>query len=121
MEYRPLEGYVVAISPFNFTAIGYEFSLSLSLSLHFLSFTDSSLLFSANLSSSPALMGNVILWKPASTAILSNWIIFKVLREAGLPDGVINFLPGSGALIGDVRELEERRELREGVNELVSE
>eukprot|EP01114_Cavostelium_apophysatum_P021307 TRINITY_DN739_c0_g1_i3.p1 TRINITY_DN739_c0_g1~~TRINITY_DN739_c0_g1_i3.p1 ORF type:complete len:327 (-),score=66.58 TRINITY_DN739_c0_g1_i3:14-994(-) len=78
VEYRPLEGYVVAISPFNFTAIG------------------------ANLPTAPAMMGNVVLWKPASTSILSNWIIFKVLREAGLPDGVINFLPGSGAVIGDV-------------------
>lgn len=78
VQYRPLEGYVVAISPFNFTAIG------------------------ANLPTSPALMGNVVLWKPASTAILSNWVIFKVLKEAGLPDGVINFIPGSGAVIGDV-------------------
>lgn len=78
MEYRPLEGYVVAISPFNFTAIG------------------------ANLPTSPALMGNVVLWKPASTAVLSNYIIFKVLKEAGLPDGVINFLPGSGRVIGDI-------------------
>jgi len=78
VEYRPLEGYVVAISPFNFTAIG------------------------ANLPTAPAIMGNVVLWKPASTAILSNWILFKVLREAGLPDGVINFIPGSGALIGEI-------------------
>ncbi|EGG18925.1 putative delta-1-pyrroline-5-carboxylate dehydrogenase [Cavenderia fasciculata] len=77
VEYRPLEGYVVAISPFNFTAIG------------------------ANLPSSPALMGNVVLWKPASTAILSNYIVFKAFRDAGLPDGVIQFLPGSGRLIGD--------------------
>jgi len=78
VEYRPLEGYVVAISPFNFTAIG------------------------ANLPTAPAIMGNVVLWKPASTSILSNWVIFKVLKEAGLPDGVINFLPGSGAVIGDI-------------------
>ncbi|EFA77051.1 putative delta-1-pyrroline-5-carboxylate dehydrogenase [Heterostelium album PN500] len=78
VEYRPLEGYVVAISPFNFTAIG------------------------ANLPSSPALMGNVVLWKPASTAILSNYIVFKAFREAGLPDGVIQFLPGSGRLVGDI-------------------
>lgn len=78
VEYRPLEGYVVAISPFNFTAIG------------------------ANLPTSPAIMGNVVLWKPASTSILSNYIIFKVLREAGVPDGVINFVPGSGAVIGEV-------------------
>jgi len=77
-EYRPLEGYVVAISPFNFTAIG------------------------GNLPTAPAMMGNVVLWKPASTSILSNWVLFKVLREAGLPDGVINFIPGSGAVIGDV-------------------
>jgi 1-pyrroline-5-carboxylate dehydrogenase len=78
VEYRPLEGYVVAISPFNFTAIG------------------------ANLPASPALMGNVVLWKPASTAILSNYLVFQALREAGLPDGVINFLPGSGAVIGNI-------------------
>lgn len=77
-EYRPLEGYVVAISPFNFTAIG------------------------ANLPTAPAIMGNVVLWKPASTAVLSNWIVFKALREAGLPDGVINFIPGAGRVIGDV-------------------
>jgi len=78
MEYRPLEGYVVAISPFNFTAIG------------------------TNLPTSPAMMGNVVLWKPASTAILSNYIFFKIMQEAGLPDGVINFLPGPGNLIGEV-------------------
>eukprot|EP01133_Synstelium_polycarpum_P019068 gene19068-22833_t len=77
-EYRPLEGYVVAISPFNFTAIG------------------------ANLPSAPALMGNVVLWKPASTAILSNYIVYQAFREAGLPDGVINFLPGPGRLVGDI-------------------
>jgi 1-pyrroline-5-carboxylate dehydrogenase len=77
-EYRPLEGYVVAISPFNFTAIG------------------------TNLPTSAAIMGNVVLWKPSSTAILSNYIFFKILREAGLPDGIINFLPGSGSLIGEV-------------------
>lgn len=78
VEYRPLEGYVVAISPFNFTAIG------------------------ANLPTSPAIMGNVVLWKPASTAILSNWVFFQALREAGLPDGVIQFVPGSGRLVGDI-------------------
>lgn len=78
LSYELQEGYVVAISPFNFTAIG------------------------GNLPTSPALMGNVVLWKPASTAILSNYIFFKVMQEAGLPDGVINFLPGSGAVIGEV-------------------
>ncbi|KAK5581559.1 hypothetical protein RB653_001595 [Dictyostelium firmibasis] len=77
VEYRPLEGYVVAISPFNFTAIG------------------------ANLPSAPALMGNVVLWKPASTAVLSNWIVYKAFLEAGLPAGVIQFIPGSGRLVGD--------------------
>jgi len=77
MEYRPLEGFVFAISPFNFTAIG------------------------ANLSSSPALMGDVVLWKPASTAAYSSYWTLKLLEEAGLPPGVINFLPGSGAAVGD--------------------
>jgi len=77
-EYRALEGYVVAISPFNFTAIG------------------------ANLPTAPALMGNVVLWKPASTSVLSNWIVFKALRMAGLPDGVIQFVPGAGRVIGEI-------------------
>lgn len=77
VEYRPLEGFVVAISPFNFTAIG------------------------GNLSSAPALMGNVVLWKPSSSAILSNYIIHNVLMEAGLPDGVIQFIPGPSASTAD--------------------
>eukprot|EP01101_Sappina_pedata_P006903 TRINITY_DN3540_c0_g2_i1.p1 TRINITY_DN3540_c0_g2~~TRINITY_DN3540_c0_g2_i1.p1 ORF type:complete len:570 (+),score=208.90 TRINITY_DN3540_c0_g2_i1:54-1763(+) len=77
MEYRPLEGYVVAISPFNFTAIG------------------------GNLACAPALMGNVVLWKPSQTAALSNYTIFKILKEAGLPDGVIQFIPADGPLVGD--------------------
>jgi 1-pyrroline-5-carboxylate dehydrogenase len=77
LEYRPLEGFVFAISPFNFTAIG------------------------ANLIGSPALMGDVVLWKPASTAALSSYWTLKLLEEAGLPPGVVNFLPGSGAEVGD--------------------
>jgi len=77
VEYRPLEGYVLAISPFNFTAIG------------------------ANLVGAPAIMGNVVLWKPARTALLSNWIIYQVLKEAGLPDGVIQFLPSDGSVTGE--------------------
>jgi 1-pyrroline-5-carboxylate dehydrogenase len=72
-----LEGFVYAISPFNFTAIA------------------------CNLNISPVLMGNVTIWKPATTAILSNYYLMKVLQEAGVPDGVINFLPGSGAVISD--------------------
>jgi len=77
MEYRPLEGFVFAVSPFNFTAIA------------------------GNLTSSAALMGNVVLWKPASTAMLSAYYLMRMWQEAGLPDGVINMLPGSGAVIGD--------------------
>ena len=77
VEYRPLEGFVFAVSPFNFTSIG------------------------ANLPVAPALMGNVVLWKPASTALLSNYYIMKVLQAAGLPDGVINFVPGRGASVGN--------------------
>jgi 1-pyrroline-5-carboxylate dehydrogenase len=78
LEYRPLEGFVFAISPFNFTAIG------------------------ANLTSSPALMGDVVLWKPASTAAYSSYWTLKLFEEAGLPPGVVNFIPGSGAAVGDV-------------------
>jgi 1-pyrroline-5-carboxylate dehydrogenase len=77
MEYRPLEGFVFAISPFNFTAIG------------------------ANLSTSPALMGDVVLWKPASTAAYSAYWTMRLLEEAGLPPGVINLVFGSGAAVGD--------------------
>jgi 1-pyrroline-5-carboxylate dehydrogenase len=70
MDHRPLEGFVYAITPFNFTAIG------------------------GNLPTAPALMGNVALWKPAHSALLSNYYVMKVLEEAGLPPGVINFIPG---------------------------
>jgi 1-pyrroline-5-carboxylate dehydrogenase len=77
LEYRPLEGFVYAVSPFNFTAIG------------------------GNLSTSPALMGGVAVWKPASSAMLSAYYVFKVLEAAGLPPGVINFLPGSAGMITD--------------------
>jgi 1-pyrroline-5-carboxylate dehydrogenase len=77
LEYRPLEGFVFAVTPFNFTSIG------------------------GNLPTAPALMGNVVLWKPASTAILVGYHIMRLLQEAGLPDGVINFVPGSGAAVGD--------------------
>ena len=77
LEYRALEGFVFAVSPFNFTSIA------------------------GNLPSAPALMGNVVLWKPASSSVYSGYFIMKLLREAGLPDGVINFLPGSGGEVGD--------------------
>ena len=77
MEYRPLEGFVFAVTPFNFTAIA------------------------GNLPLAPALCGNVALWKPATSSIYSSYFIMKVLKEAGMPDGVINFLPGSGADVGD--------------------
>src|SRR6476660_2439379 len=77
MEYRPLEGFVFAISPFNFTAIG------------------------ANLTTSPALMGNTVVWKPASTQALSAWYTMRLLEEAGLPPGVINLVFGPGAELGD--------------------
>ncbi len=76
MEYRPLEGFVFAVSPFNFTSIG------------------------GNLSSAPALMGNTIVWKPASTASLGAHYVMRLMQAAGLPDGVINLVHGSGATIG---------------------
>jgi len=78
MDHRPLEGFIYAITPFNFTAIG------------------------GNLPTTPAILGNVAIWKPASTAILSNWYVFKLLEAAGLPPGVINFLPGSAAQVSDL-------------------
>jgi 1-pyrroline-5-carboxylate dehydrogenase len=75
MDYRPLEGFVYAITPFNFTAIG------------------------GNLPTAPALMGNAVVWKPSATATLSNWHFFRLLQEAGLPPGVINFLPGDSIAV----------------------
>jgi 1-pyrroline-5-carboxylate dehydrogenase len=78
MEYRPLEGFVYAVSPFNFTAIG------------------------GNLAGAPALMGNAVIWKPASTAMLSGYYVMRLLEEAGLPPGGINFGPGDAAQISDV-------------------
>jgi 1-pyrroline-5-carboxylate dehydrogenase len=77
LEYRPLEGFVFAVTPFNFTAI------------------------SGNLPSAPALMGNTVVWKPASTAAFSAYFVMRLLQEAGLPDGVINLVYGPGATIGD--------------------
>jgi 1-pyrroline-5-carboxylate dehydrogenase len=76
MEYRPLEGFVFAVSPFNFTAIG------------------------GNLPTAPALMGNTAVWKPAEQQTYSAWYTLELLREAGLPPGIINFLPGDGPVIG---------------------
>jgi len=77
MEYRPLEGFIFAVSPFNFTSIG------------------------SNLCGSPAIVGNVVLWKPASNVVYSAYVVFKLLQAAGLPDGVINFIPGDSREIGD--------------------
>jgi 1-pyrroline-5-carboxylate dehydrogenase len=77
MEYRPLEGFVFAVTPFNFTAIG------------------------GNLPTAPALLGNTIVWKPAGTAMLSAYYTMRLLQEAGLPDGVINLVYGPGQEIGD--------------------
>jgi 1-pyrroline-5-carboxylate dehydrogenase len=75
VEYRALEGFVYAISPFNFTAIG------------------------GNLPAAPALMGNVVLWKPSPSAVASNYLVYRMLREAGLPPGVIQFVPGDAERI----------------------
>lgn len=77
MEHRPLEGFILAVTPFNFTSIA------------------------GNLPTAPAIMGNVALWKPASSAVYSAYYLMKMLMEAGVPPGVINFVPGSGGEVGD--------------------
>nr|XP_006115122.1 delta-1-pyrroline-5-carboxylate dehydrogenase, mitochondrial [Pelodiscus sinensis] len=77
MVYRGLEGFVAAVSPFNFTAIG------------------------GNLAGTPALMGNVVLWKPSDTAVLSSFAVYRILLEAGLPPNVIQFVPADGPVFGD--------------------
>ena len=76
-EYRPLEGFVFAVTPFNFTSIA------------------------GNLPTAPAMVGNVALWKPASSAVYSAYYLMKLFEEAGLPQGVINFVPGSGGQVGN--------------------
>ncbi|MBK8924782.1 MAG: L-glutamate gamma-semialdehyde dehydrogenase [Crocinitomicaceae bacterium] len=78
LEYRPLKGFIFALTPFNFTSIA------------------------ANLSAAPALMGNVIVWKPAETQIYSAQVIMEIFKEAGLPDGVVNMVTVSGQIAGDV-------------------
>ena len=76
LEYRALEGFIFAVSPFNFTALG------------------------GNLAMAPAIMGNTIVWKPAETQMLSAYYLMELYKEAGLPDGVVNMLPGHGPTIG---------------------
>lgn len=78
VEYRPLEGFVFTLTPFNFTSIA------------------------SNLNLAPALMGNTTVWKPSTTALYSNYLLMRIFKEAGLPDGVVNFVPGRGAEIGKV-------------------
>ena len=78
LDYRPLEGFIYTVTPFNFTSIG------------------------TNLSSAPAIMGNSVIWKPASSTVYSNYYIFKLFEAAGLPPGVINFVPGDAGVISEV-------------------
>ena len=77
MAYRPLEGFIAAITPFNFTAIA------------------------GNLTTAPTLMGNTLVWKPSSSSVLSNYYLMQLFAEAGLPGGVINFIPGPGTAIAE--------------------
>ena len=78
IQHRPLEGFVFAVTPFNFTAIA------------------------GNLPTAPALMGNTVVWKPASSCVYTPYLFMKILEEAGLPEGVINFIPGSGKEVGEI-------------------
>lgn len=78
VQHRPLEGFIFAVTPFNFTAIA------------------------GNLPTAPAMMGNTVVWKPASSLVYTPYLIMQILEEAGLPPGVINFVPGSGASVGDI-------------------
>jgi len=78
LDYRGLEGFVYAVTPFNFTSIG------------------------GNLPTAPALMGNTVVWKPAATAVLSNYLVFRLLEAAGLPPGVVNFVPGPAPVVSEV-------------------
>ncbi|XP_068247598.1 delta-1-pyrroline-5-carboxylate dehydrogenase, mitochondrial-like [Palaemon carinicauda] len=77
LRLRGLEGFIAAVSPFNFTAIG------------------------GNLAYTPAMMGNVVLWKPSDTAVISNYMVYKIMREVGVPGGVVSFIPADGPVFGD--------------------
>ena len=77
VEYRALEGFVFAVTPFNFASIA------------------------GNLPTAPALMGNTVLWKPASSTVFTGWYLMKLMEAAGFPPGVINFIPGSGSKVGN--------------------
>src|SRR5690606_2447821 len=78
LEYRPLEGFVLAVTPFNFSAIG------------------------GNLPTAPAMCGNVVVWKPANTQVYSAFVFMEILLEPGLPAGVINLIYPSGPVVGDI-------------------
>lgn len=78
IDYRPLEGFVYAVSPFNFTSIG------------------------ANLVGAPAIAGNTVVWKPASSSVYSSYVVYKLLEEAGMPPGIISFIPGNANMISNV-------------------
>lgn len=97
LRYRGIDGFVAAVSPFNFTAIGgnlaYTPAMMVKESIFLFNFLPSlnSLLW----------QGNGVLWKPSDTALLSNWTIFNIMREAGVPDGVVNFVPADGPVFGD--------------------
>ena len=78
VEHRGLEGFIFAVTPFNFTSIA------------------------GNLPTAPAMMGNTVVWKPASSAVYPAYFVMKLLEEAGLPPGVINFIPGPGSTVGDL-------------------
>ncbi len=78
LEYRPLEGFVFSVTPFNFTSIG------------------------SNLTLAPVLMGNTVIWKPSANAVLSNYFLMKIFMEAGIPEGVINFIPGKSSVIAPI-------------------
>jgi 1-pyrroline-5-carboxylate dehydrogenase len=84
LEHRPLDGFVFAVTPFNFTSIA------------------------GNLPTAPALLGNTVVWKPASTSVYSNYYLMQLLQDAGMPAGVLNFVPGSGAEVGDPVVADER-------------
>src|SRR5881396_3899084 len=92
LDYRPLEGFVYAITPFNFTSIG------------------------GNLPTAPAIMGNTVVWKPAATAVLSNSFIMRLLAEAGLPPGVINFVPGPSVQVSERVPADGRRDGWQGLH-----
>ena len=101
MRYRSLEGFIASVTPFNFTAIAGNLAYTPCIMVWYIVLYKC-IMHHAIASFKEIFQGNVTLWKPSDTAILSNYLIYKIFREAGFPEGLVNFLPSDGPVFGKV-------------------